>query len=296
MARELSGKTILITGGSSGIGAATAIEAARRGMHVSLMARRVDKLKEVAERVSQAAVEAGQRVRVHFFSGNVAQPEDVKAWLTDAWDALGRADVLFANAGYGVNKPVLEHSEAEHRELFEVNYWGTVHTLRYGVPRLEATGDGLRHVLVCSSAASEIGLPGFGPYSATKGAQDLLAGALRAERSGGRMGRKQRDGGYGLSVTTVHPVGTKTAFFDVAAAAAGGSSPDTAHPPKTNTPGALEQTPEHVARAVLKAVRRPKPEVWPLGMARWAMALGTLWPGWSAWMMRRHWQKTASVA
>ncbi|MEM6392737.1 MAG: SDR family NAD(P)-dependent oxidoreductase [Planctomycetota bacterium] len=289
MARELVGKTMLVTGGSSGIGAATAVEAARQGMHVSLMARRVDKLKEVAASVSAEAKAAGQRVRVHFFSGNVAKPEDVKAWLTDAWNTLGRADVLFANAGYGINKPVLEHSEAEHRELFEVNYWGTVHTLRYGIPRLEATGDGLRHVLVCSSAASEIGLPGFGPYSATKGAQDLLAGALRAERSGGRMGRRQSDGGYGLSVTTVHPVGTKTAFFDVA-------SPTTAGQNTTNTPGALEQTPQHVARAVLKAVRKPKPEVWPLGAARWAMALGTLWPAWSAWMMRRHWRKTASMA
>ncbi|MEM6552048.1 MAG: SDR family NAD(P)-dependent oxidoreductase [Planctomycetota bacterium] len=290
MARELVGKTMLVTGGSSGIGAATAVEAARQGMHVSLMARRIDKLKEVAAEVSEQAKAAGQRVRVHFFSGNVAKPEDVKAWLGDAWDALGRADVLFANAGYGINKPVLEHSEAEHRELFEVNYWGTVHTLRYGVPRLEATGDGLRHVLVCSSAASEVGLPGFGPYSATKGAQDLLAGALRAERSGGRMGRRLKDGGYGMSVTTVHPVGTKTAFFDVAA------SSTTENGNKTNTPGVLEQTPEQVARAIFKAVRRPKPEVWPLGMARWMMALGTLWPGFSARMMRKHWQKTASMA
>lgn len=294
MARDPVGKTMLITGGSSGIGAATAVEAARQGMHISLMARRLDNLKAVAAEASQAATDAGQRVRVHFFAGDVTKPDDVKAWLADAWKTLGRADVLFANAGYGIEKPVLEHTDAEHRQLFEVNYWGTVHTLRYGIPRLDATPDGLRHALVCSSAASEIGLPGFGPYSATKAAQDSLAGALRAERSGGRMGKPRPDGSLGLSVTTVHPVGTKTAFFQVAAEAAGGSAPP--GNAQTNTPSLLEQTPQHVARRVLRAVRRPKPEVWPLGIARWAMALGTLWPAWAARLTRKHWQKTAPVA
>ncbi|MEM6749757.1 MAG: SDR family NAD(P)-dependent oxidoreductase [Planctomycetota bacterium] len=266
MARDLQGKVILISGASSGIGAATALACARLGMTVSLAARRADRLQQVALQVAKAGGKA------HYFSCNVANEGDVRAWFEDAWANLGRCDAVFANAGYGLSKPVLAHTDAEQKRMFEVNYFGTVRMVRYAIPRFKATAGSLKHVLICSSAASEIGLPRLGPYSATKAAQDSIASALRGELMD-----------QGVSVTSVHPVGTKTEFFHVATGGGG--------EPSTNTPDAFEQTPEKVAKAVIGALRRPKPEVWPQPLARWALAFGTAVPGFAAWAMRKHERK-----
>ncbi|MEM7681930.1 MAG: SDR family NAD(P)-dependent oxidoreductase [Planctomycetota bacterium] len=263
MARELRGKVILISGASSGIGAATALACARQGMTVSLAARRADRLQQVALQVAKAGGKA------HYFSCNVANEGDVRTWFEDAWSNLGRCDAVFANAGYGLSKPVLAHTDAEQKRMFEVNYFGTLRMVRYAMARFKATPDGLKHLLICSSAASEIGLPRLGPYSATKAAQDALASALRAELTG-----------EGVSVSSVHPVGTQTEFFHVAT----GGAPD----PPSNTPKALEQTPERVAKSVLACLRKPRPEVWPSAPARFALALATALPGFSARMMRKY--------
>lgn len=269
MARDLEGKTLLITGASSGIGAATAVAAAEAGMNLSLSARRPDRLRQVAKQVSDLGVKA------HFFTCNVNNPQDVERLFEDAWNAFGRLDAVFANAGFGLQKPVAEHTETDHRLLFETNYYGTVRAIRFGLPKLRNTPDGLKHLLICSSAASEIGVPLLGPYSATKAAQDALAGALRAEVEP-----------EGISVTTVHPIGTRTEFFD--RASRGNTSASNG---STNTPSALEQDPEDVAVKVIKALKHPKPEVWPHRPTRYALALGTAFPRLASKIMSRHHRK-----
>jgi short-subunit dehydrogenase len=265
MPRELRDKSIVITGASSGIGADTAVACAAAGMDVVLGARREEKLEAVAQRVR----DHGRRAVV--VRCDVTRDADVRALFERAWEELGRVDALFANAGFGLVYPLLETPADRHREMFEVNYWGTVRTLEAGVPMLEKTDDGLKHALICSSAASEIGLPRNGPYAATKAAQDGIAGALRGELHD-----------RGVSVTSVHPVGTKTDFFDTAAAR---SDRDRS---ETNTPPGLMQSGEHVARSIVRALRKPKPEVWPSVPARFGLALCTAWPGFAAWLMRRH--------
>jgi len=268
MRRDLTDKVILITGASSGIGAATAMACARAGMRVSLVARRADKLEATARAIAPLGHEP------HVFAADVGDAVQLQQAVDDCWETFGRLDAVFANAGYGQLVRVVEMTDADERAMFETNYFGTSLTLRLAVPRLRATPDGLRHVLVCSSAASEIGVPMLGVYSATKAAQDSIASAMRAELYD-----------EGFSVTSVHPIGTKTDFMAVA----GDAEID-------NTPAAFQQTPEYVARCVVRALKRPKPEVWPSVMTRVALAMGTLCPRFAAWVMRRHYRKIAPKA
>ena len=266
MPRDLTDKVILITGASSGIGAATAIACAQAGMHVSLVARRADKLRQVAAKVAELGRKA------HYYAGDVSVPSDMRRAVDDGWQTFGRLDAVFANAGYGSEVSVISMHERDERAMFETNYFATTHLFRLTLPLLLKSEGGLKHLLACSSAASEIGLPMLGVYSATKAAQDSVCGAMRAE-----LGKQ------GVSVTSVHPIGTKTEFMDVASPGSGGHS--------KNTPASFQQTPEHVAKKIVKALKKPVPEVWPSVMTRYGLALGTAFPGFAAWAMRRHYKK-----
>jgi len=272
--RALSGKVIVITGASAGIGAATAEACGSAGMGVVLSARRLDKLEAVAERVRAAGGKAW------CVACDVNDTVQVDRLFDEAMRLAGRVDVVFANAGYGLFKPMLATTEAEDRAIFETNYFGTNRTIRLGVAALRETaerhGDALRHVLICSSSASEVGVPRMGSYCATKAAQDAVASALRAELAA-----------EGVKVTSVHPVGTSSEFFYVMADRSGNGAL------AANTPVALSQTVEQVASAIVKAIRRPRAEVWPAPWARWGLAFATLCPGFLAWALRRHERKTA---
>lgn len=256
MARDLRDKVIVITGASAGIGAGTAIQCAEAGMDVVLAARREEKLREVAEQIEQR----GRKVLA--VQCDVTLDQDVEALFERAWETFGRVDVAFANAGYGLASSVLDTTDAQHRAIFETNYFGTVRVIHAAIPYMRRTPEGLRHLLICSSAASEIGLPWFGAYSATKAAQDSIAGALRCEL--------QND----IEVTSIHPVGTNTEFFDTAERMAGGSGPG-----MVNTPKPFTQRVDTVARKIRRALYRPRAEVWPSPMVRLGLALATLMPG-----------------
>ncbi|MEM6458140.1 MAG: SDR family NAD(P)-dependent oxidoreductase [Planctomycetota bacterium] len=270
MARALRDKVILISGASSGIGRATALACAWAGMNVSLCARRADKLEAVAKQVSDL------NRRAHFFTADVADEAAVGRWVEEAYDTLGRVDAVYANAGYGRVAPAMELTLDQHRRMFEVNYFGTVHLLRAALPYLGNTPDGLRHLIVCSSCVSELGPPGSGVYAATKAAQDLLAQAMRAELAG-----------EGYAVTSVHPVGTKTEFFDVAKAHTDAASAGRLEPPE-----AFMQTPEHVAKKIVAALKKPRPEVWPMRSARFAAAFCTAFPRFTAWGLRKAYERS----
>lgn len=266
MARELAGKVIFITGASSGIGAATARQCAAAGMDVALFARREEKLRALADEIEAT----GRRAVV--VAGSVDRDDDLRRGLETSWQTFGRLDAVFANAGYGLRAAVMEMTDEQHRAIFETNYFGTVRTIQLAVPELRRTAEGLKHVLVCSSAASEISLPMYGAYAATKAAQDAIAGALRVEL-----------GDEGFAVTSVHPVGTKTAFFDEM----GRLSNQRIKQETPYTPPILAQTAEQVARPIVKALRRPRPEVWPLPVTRFGLAITTAFPRLATWIMRR---------
>jgi short-subunit dehydrogenase len=263
MPRDLTDKVIVITGASAGIGAATAVEAARAGMHAVLAARRADRLEAVAERVREARREALVAVT------DVADPAQVDALVRQTLERFDRIDVMFANAGYGAIIPFGEMSSAEHRRIFDVNYFGTVHCVRAVLPAMRKQGGG--HIVITSSIVGRVGLPYNAAYSATKSAQATLAMGLRHELDV-----------ENIDVTTVYPVSTRTEFFDVAVEAAGRGAP------REDTPAHLMQSGEQVARRVVDALRRPRAEVWPARWAGWASGLALLMGPLTRRALRRH--------
>lgn len=264
MGQNLRDRVIVITGASSGIGAATALACAREGMHVALGARRIEKLEAVRKQIEAMGREA------ICVKCDVDGDDDVHNLFVETLAKLGRVDVAFANAGYGLRANVADTSDQQMRAIFETNFFGTWRVIREAMPLFKRQKSG--HLIINSSAVSEVSPPEYGAYSATKAAQDALAGSLRAEAA--------HDG---IFVTTVHPIGTKSEFFGSVR-----SNAETLGAPP-NTPAMFMQTPEYVAYRIVKAMKknRPTPEVWPKDTAKIAMAASTLFPGLSAWILRK---------
>lgn len=263
--RPLFGKTILISGASAGIGQATALACAKAGMRVSLCARTADRAQSAAAAI-RARVPGAD---IHAFACDVANQAQVESWVAAAAAHLGRVDAVYCNAGYGQLRTILGTTDAEIRAMFETNYFGTIHLIQAAMPHLRQAEDGLKHILICASAAAKIGLPSYGHYSATKAAQDSIASALRAELAH-----------EGFQVSCVYPTGTKTEFFKRSGSMG-----------NSNTPAWMEQTADQVADAILRALRSPKPEVWPHLLTRVGVALGTAFPGFAAAQMRKLFDK-----
>jgi len=255
---DLHDRTIVITGASAGIGAATAVEAANAGMHVVLNARRRDRLEQLAERIQST----GRRVEI--VDGDVADPT-IDARLIDAADRLGGLHAVFANAGYGFERPVLETEEDALREIFEVNFFSSVRLIRAAAQQLVASKRP-GHLLMCSSCVAKFTLPRFSAYSATKAAQNHVCRAMRHELRP-----------HGIAVSSVHPVTTTTEFFEVSAQRSGREKPLSVTP--AHAPKFFVQPPERVARAVVRALRRPRSEVWTSHIVRLVTGVMNAWPG-----------------
>jgi NAD(P)-dependent dehydrogenase (short-subunit alcohol dehydrogenase family) len=259
MARPLTGEVIIITGASSGIGAATALACARAGMDVVLNARRPERLAAVAAQVAQLGRHAAT------VAGDAADEHLPDRLLDTAAQRFGRFDVVFANAGYGQHAAMHEMDEADLRRIFEVNFFAANRLLCAAARRL-ISQQRPGHLLMCSSAVAKFALPTFSAYSATKAAQNHVCRAMRLELRP-----------YGIEVASAHPITTRTEFFDEAARR---SSGHTAAPvaPGRGLPRWLIQRPEDVAAAVVRCLRRPRPEVWTSHTVRLFAALVTAFP------------------
>jgi NADP-dependent 3-hydroxy acid dehydrogenase YdfG len=182
----------LITGASSGIGAATARHAVEAGYRVVLGARSADKLEALAG-------ELGGAERAVAVATDVTRWEDNEALVAAAVDAFGRLDVAFANAGFGAKRGWLEETPEHWREMVLTNVLGAAYTVRAALPRLrESRG----HVLLTGSVAGRKAIPGS-LYSCTKWAVTAMAEAVRAEL-----------GDSGIRTTLIEPGAVETPFFD----------------------------------------------------------------------------------
>lgn len=271
----LQGRSIAITGASSGIGLATAVACARAGMRVVLAARREDKLREATERIRS------QGGHAEFLVMDVAAPGENRRLIDFTCAKFGSLFAVFSNAGYGIERQVLQYTESELEQIFKTNFWSSLELMQLGAAHMLASNPGpIRgHVIACSSCVSKIGLPNFAAYSGTKALQDHFGRALRAELDG-----------RGVCVSTVHPIGTRTEFFDTVAGLSGGKRVS------IQAPERLKQPAEVVANAIVKRLRRPHgAEVWTSFPMRFALAGVTLFPGWADMLLRRRQRTIASA-
>jgi NADP-dependent 3-hydroxy acid dehydrogenase YdfG len=160
MGKILDGRVALVTGASSGIGAATARSLAAAGARVAMAARRSDRLKELVERVRHAGGEAAA------VSADVAEQASAEQMVAATIDRFGRLDILVNNAGVMMLARFTDGSPEDWRRMLEVNLLGLFYATRSALPHLKRSGRG--HVVNVSSVAGRIGFPTGAVYSATK--------------------------------------------------------------------------------------------------------------------------------
>jgi NADP-dependent 3-hydroxy acid dehydrogenase YdfG len=212
---------LLITGASSGIGAATA-RAAAPSHRLVLAARRLEALQELV-------AELGGEERALAVRCDVTEWDQVEAMVAAGLGRFGRIDAVFANAGFGARRGFLEESVEHWRSMVLTNVYGVALTIRATLPHLLERSEG--HFLITSSVAGRRALPGS-LYSATKWAATAIGQGLRMEL------RQMHDANT-IRVTLIEPGMTDTPFFD-------------------NPPGDWALRDEDIARAVLYALEQPE--------------------------------------
>jgi NADP-dependent 3-hydroxy acid dehydrogenase YdfG len=211
-------RVLMITGASTGIGAATARAAVEAGWSVVVNSRSEDKLAALEDELGDSAL---------------AVPGDVTVWAdqqrlaSQALERFGRIDAAFANAGFGAKRGFLQEDPAQWREMVLTNVLGPALTIRAVLPHFLDNDRG--HFLITSSVAGRRALPGS-LYSATKHAVTAMGEALRAEL-------RQMHQNTTVRVTLIEPGMVDTPFFD------------------TKPERALEA--EDIAAAVMYAVGQP---------------------------------------
>lgn len=255
MAIDLRNRPIAITGASSGIGAAIALACAGAGMPVALGARRADRLRAVADRITAAGGKA------FTFELDVRDAAACAAFLDRGAAALGPIYAVCANAGYGLERAVHLTDDAALRAIFETNFFGSMNIVRPAVERMLAApapsnGAPRGHVLLVSSCLAKMTVPMYGAYSATKAAQNHIGRAMRLELAP-----------LGVRVSTIHPITTRTDFFDNV------KEKSDKQEIIVHSPAWFSQDASVVAKKTLACLRRNRPEVWT-GLKGWVVRFG----------------------
>ena len=248
----------MITGASAGIGRATAQQCASQGASVVLSARRADRLDELAR-----AIEA-QGGRALGVAADVTQSDAMTALVQRAVDAFGHLDVMVCNAGIGYHGTFDETTTTAMRRLVDVNLMGTFYAAQAALPVMRRQGTG--HIIATSSIVGRRGIAGSSVYSATKMAQVGFIESLRAEFAG-----------TGLRASVVYPVSTETEFHDAI-------HRDFGHAVAGKGP---RQSADHVARAIVDCIVRPRAEVYPYPRAWWLAVLSVVAPAQADRLVRR---------
>jgi len=183
---------LVITGASTGIGAATARRAVEFGYRVALAARSEDKLAALREELGAD--------RALAMRCDVTSWDDQEALVAQTLDEFGRMDAYFANAGFGAKRGFLEESVEHWKAMIDTNVFGAALSIRASLGHFRSQNRG--HLLLTSSIAGRRALPGS-LYSATKHAVTAMGEALRAEVTE-----------TNIKVTLIEPGAVDTPFFD----------------------------------------------------------------------------------
>jgi NAD(P)-dependent dehydrogenase (short-subunit alcohol dehydrogenase family) len=170
--RTFEGKVVLVTGGTSGIGKATAIEFARAGAKVVLSGRREKEGAQVVAEIKKLGGDAA------FVRADVAKDADVKAMVKFTVDKFGRLDIAFNNAGVEWKGPLEQATEPEYRRIFDTNVWGVLNSMRHEIPVMLKNGGAIVNT---SSVAGHVGLAQVSVYIASKHAVEGLTKSVALE-------------------------------------------------------------------------------------------------------------------
>lgn len=255
---------ILVTGGSMGIGLATAEEIARLGGSVCLIARRPDPLAAAAQRVRAAAVSPEQIVET--LACDTTDEAALQPLLEDFIARRGVPDRLINTVGYAYPQRVDELTLVDFRKQMAINYFGQLIPTQLLLPHWLRQGRG--HVAFVSSVLGFMSITGYAAYAPTKYALFGLAETLRHEL-------KPR----GIRVSILFPPDTDTPGFE---------HENLSKPPETAklSEAARLMTPEAVARAFVAGLGKNRFEILP-GEARWIRLLARLVPGLMRWYLDR---------
>ena len=192
----MADRVVLITGGSTGIGAATARRAVAGGDRVVLAARRSEPLDALVAELGRDDALA--------VACDVTEWDQVEGLAAAALDRFGRIDVVFANAGFGATRGFLNETPEHWRAMVLTNVLGVAYTIRATLGHILERGTG--HYVLTSSIAGRRSLPGS-LYSATKWAVTGIGQSLRGEL-------RETHGNTRIRVTLIEPGGVETPFFD----------------------------------------------------------------------------------
>ena len=258
---RFAGRVVLITGASSGIGAALAREFAREGADLVLAARRLPRLEELATELRSA----GHRALA--VPCDVTEDGPVERAVGQTLDAFGRLDVAVANAGFGVVGPVEQLSLDDYRRQFETNVYGVLRTARAVLPALRRSR-GTR--VIVGSVAGHVPTAGVSAYAMSKAAVGALAAALRGE--------VRADG---VAVVLVSPGFVDSEIRQV-------DNRGTYHPGAPDpVPRWLVVPAPKAARAIVRGVARRRREVVVTGHGKAVVWLARHFPGVLAFALER---------
>jgi hypothetical protein len=188
-------KVVVVTGASSGIGAASCIEFAKKGSNLALVSRRKTKLEELQKTLNK------YNIKTLICSCDVSQKSQVQKMSKEVLDTFGRIDVLVNNAGFAIYGTVSELTIEEIEAQMATNYFGMVYCTKYFLPKMLEQNSG--HIVNVASVAASFGLPGIASYCASKFAMLGFSEGLKHELHRTKVG-----------VTVVSPIMVRTNFFD----------------------------------------------------------------------------------
>ncbi|BCJ76356.1 short-chain dehydrogenase [Catellatospora sp. IY07-71] len=232
LTRSIIESTVVITGASSGVGAATALTLARRGAQLVLAARSPRGLAQIGEQCRQLGADVLE------VPTDTADPDAVERLAEAAQERFGHVDAWINNAGVALYGRLLDLPLDQVRRTIDVDVFGYLHGARAAVPRLRAAGGGV--LIVVGSVLSEVSLPYLGAYIMAKHAVQGMADSLRQEL--------RADGVAEVSVCTVLPGSLDTPLFAWAANQMGRQ----VLPPRPLSP------PQEVADRIVRLLEHPR--------------------------------------
>jgi short-subunit dehydrogenase len=257
--KRLEDQVMVITGATSGIGLATAKRAADRGARLVLCSRNESELQETVGQIEQKGGTARMVV------ADVSNPSDMERLAATAVEEFGSLDTWVNNAGVSFFGRLTEVAIEDMRQLFEVNFWGTVYGSRAAVARLRGAGGALINI---GSVVSDRAIPLQGTYSASKHAIKGFTDALRMELE---------EEGAPISVSLIKPSTIDTPYFKHAKN----------YMEVQPKPPAPVYAPEVVANAILRAAEHPVRDITIGGGGRFLTAMGAALPRLTDFYMER---------